>query len=77
MVLLLRNGLEQKIALYKSPEQCRKCFLQCTMHNIIPLILIVRNQKLFHFFEAQILTILRLCKFKKNQIEPMIELNVM
>ena len=47
------------------------------IQNIIPLILIVKNQKLYHFFEAQILTILRLCKFKKNQIEPMIELNVL
>ena len=46
------------------------------MQNIIPLILIVRNQKLFCFFEAQILTILRSCKLRKNQIEPMIELNV-
>ena len=47
------------------------------MQNIIPLILIVKNQKLYHFFEAQILTILRLSKFKKNKIEPMIELNVL
>ena len=36
------------------------------MQNIIPLILIIKNQKLYHFFEAQILTILRLCKFKKK-----------
>ena len=46
------------------------------LHNIIPFVLIVRNQKLFCFFQAQILAILRLCKLKKNEIKP-IELNVL
>ena len=54
----------------------RISIIKLVIENIIPFVLIVRNQKLFCFFKAQILTILKLCKLKKNQIEPMIQLNV-
>ena len=46
------------------------------LHNIIPIIFIVRNELLFCFMKIQILKILK-CKFRNNQIEPMIELNVL
>ena len=54
----------------------RISIIKLVIENIIPFVLIVRNQKLFCFFKAQILTILKLCKLRKNQIEP-IELNVL
>ena len=55
----------------------RISIVNIVMLNIIPLILIVRNQKLFCFFKAQLSTTLRLFTLKKNQIEPIIELNVL
>ena len=46
------------------------------LHNIIPIIFIVRSELLFCFMKIQILKILK-CKCRNNQIEPMIELNVL
>ena len=46
------------------------------LHNIIPIIFIVRSEPLFCFIKIQILKILK-CKCRNNQIEPMIELNVL
>ena len=46
------------------------------LHNVIPIIFIVRNDTLFCFMKIQILKILK-CKCRNNQIEPMIELNVL
>ena len=46
------------------------------LHNIIPIIFIVRSEHLFCFMKIQILKILK-CKCRNNQIEPMIELNVL
>ena len=54
----------------------RICIQNLVTQNIIPIILIVRNPKLFCFFKAEFFSIFRLCKLKKNQIEPMIQLNV-
>ena len=46
------------------------------LHNVIPIIFIVRNDTLFCFMKIQIMKILK-CKCRNNQIEPMIELNVL
>ena len=46
------------------------------LHNVIPIIFIVRNELLFSFMKIQILKILK-CKCRNNQIEPVIELNVL
>ena len=46
------------------------------LHNIIPIIFIVRNELLFCFMKIQILKILK-CNCRNNQIEPIIELNVL
>ena len=46
------------------------------LHNIIPIIFIVRSEPLFCFIKIQILKILK-CKCRNNQIEPMIELNAL
>ena len=46
------------------------------LHNVIPIIFIVRNELLFCFMKIQILKILK-CKCRNNQIEPIIELNVL
>ena len=55
----------------------RISFQNTVTQNIIPIILIVRNPKMFYFFKSEIFSILRICKLNKNQIKPaMIELNV-
>ena len=54
----------------------RICIQNLVTQNIIPIIFIVLNPKLFCFFKAEFFSIFRLCKLKKNQIEPMIQLNV-
>ena len=46
------------------------------LHNVIPIIFIVRNDALFHFMKTQTLKLIK-CKCTNNQIEPMIELNVL
>ena len=46
------------------------------LHNVIPIIFIVRNEHLFSFMKIQILKILK-CKCRNNQVEPIIELNVL
>ena len=55
----------------------RICFQNTITQNIIPIILIVRNPKMFYFFRSEIFSIFRICKLNKNQIKPaMIKLNV-
>ena len=54
----------------------RICIQNLVMQNIIPIIFIVLKPKLFCFFKAEFFSIFRLCNLKKNQIEPMIQLNV-
>ena len=46
------------------------------LHNVIPIIFIVRNELLFSFMKIQIMKILK-CKCRNNQIERIIELNVL
>ena len=46
------------------------------LHNVIPIIFIIRNDALFHFMKTQSLKLIK-CKCGNNQIEPMIELNVL
>ena len=50
---------------------------QLIIANIIPIILIIRNDNISSYFKSQISKILKSCWCKNNQIEPIIELNVL